>query len=175
MSIANFESVVSNARRRAIRLKEREVVPRVSDLHAVMASTRGKLEIEYTGEESSEEEVVNRLVGRAVKAVFDSHFQPDDFEEVVAEFEKGAAMEAGAALPASEYMEFYVHLPAVKEKVKRLGIGESPGELAAACELILEGLHLHHRLNKEQLLEGTRYRKMERRAAYEPRGGNDLV
>lgn len=175
MSIANFESVVSNARRRAIALGEKDVVPRVSDLQAVIASTRGKLEIEYTGEESSEEEIIVRLIGRAVKNEFDSQFELDEFKEVVEEFESGAVMEVGSGLSASEYMDFYEHLPTVKEKVGRLGIGDSPGELAAAVELILEGLHLHRSLNKEQLEKGARYRKRERKKNRGPRTDTELV
>src|SRR5258708_11613421 len=42
VSISNFENVNSNAVRRAIRLKERQAVPRVSDLTAVLASTACK-------------------------------------------------------------------------------------------------------------------------------------
>lgn len=172
MSIANFESMVANARRRAIRLGESEVVPRVCDLEAVVASSRGKLELEYAGEDRTEEEVINRLVGRAVKNVFDEHFPPGELEEVVEEFEKGAVMETGAALPASDYLDFYQHLPSVKDKAARLGIGASEGELAAAAELVLEGLHLNRRINKEQTERGVRYRKKERKARMEPKEGN---
>jgi magnesium chelatase subunit I len=46
MSVANYENIVSNATRRAIRLGERQTAPRVSDLAGVLASTTGKIEIE---------------------------------------------------------------------------------------------------------------------------------
>ena len=39
VTINNFESLISNAEKRALKCKENEIVPRVSDLHAVMAST----------------------------------------------------------------------------------------------------------------------------------------
>ena len=40
---------------RACVLGEKEIVPRVSDLHAVLASTAGKIELEYAGEDKKEE------------------------------------------------------------------------------------------------------------------------
>src|SRR4051794_18638931 len=46
VSICNQENLISNALRRSIRLGEREVCPRVSDLPAVVASTLGKVELE---------------------------------------------------------------------------------------------------------------------------------
>jgi len=46
LSIANYETLVANATRRALRHGETEVVPRVSDLDALVASTAGKVEFE---------------------------------------------------------------------------------------------------------------------------------
>src|SRR5581483_8518307 len=47
VTINNYESLVSNAEKRAVRTGEREIVPRLTDLHAVLASTAGKIELEY--------------------------------------------------------------------------------------------------------------------------------
>src|SRR6058998_2757644 len=46
LSIANHETLVANAARRALRLGEADVVPRISDLDALASSTQGKVEIE---------------------------------------------------------------------------------------------------------------------------------
>ena len=46
LSIANYETLVANAMRRSLRNGEHEVVPRVSDLDVLVASTAGKIEIE---------------------------------------------------------------------------------------------------------------------------------
>ncbi len=53
MSIANYETLLANALRRALRSGEREAVPRISDLDALDAVDRGKLELEYAGEASA--------------------------------------------------------------------------------------------------------------------------
>src|SRR3954466_2432995 len=46
LTVSNHETLVANATRRALRHGEKEVVPRVSDLDALAASTSGKVEIE---------------------------------------------------------------------------------------------------------------------------------
>jgi len=50
------------------------------------------------------------------------------------------------SLSAQEAMEWLM-----RQGLEKLNIGESPGEMASAVEFILEGLHLHNRLNKEFL------------------------
>ncbi len=175
MSISNLESVVANARRRSIVQDEKLVVPRVSDLFAVVPSARGKLELEYTGEEATEEEVIVKLVSRSVKSVFDKYFEVGELEGVISEFDRGAVMEVGPTLPASEYLDFYRYLPGVRDMVNRLEIGDTAGELAAAAELILEGLHLHRRLNKQQVSEGARYQKADHPPTPDSEGITELV
>ena len=50
VSVANYENLISNALKRAIKLNEGRAIPRISDLHALVASTAGKIEIESVGE-----------------------------------------------------------------------------------------------------------------------------
>ncbi|MGB2854451.1 MAG: sigma 54-interacting transcriptional regulator, partial [Dehalococcoidia bacterium] len=50
VSISNYENILSNAIRRGIRLDEKEVAPRICDLPLLIASTKGKIELE-SGEE----------------------------------------------------------------------------------------------------------------------------
>src|SRR5260370_40867508 len=49
VSISNFENVLSNASRRALRLKERQAAPRGSELSARIASTVGAIEVYNLG------------------------------------------------------------------------------------------------------------------------------
>ena len=46
LSVANRETLVANAARRALRLGETDVVPRIADLESLASSTQGKIEIE---------------------------------------------------------------------------------------------------------------------------------
>ena len=155
VTINNYESVISNAEKRAVRLGETEIVPRLSDLHALFASTAGKIEIEYAAEERSENEIIERLLDRAILAVFDAHFRTEDLAAVVQHFESGWGVEVSDEMRAEEYLDGVQAIPGLREAVRRLGAVESPGFIAAATELVLEGLHLHQKLNRER--EGARW------------------
>ena len=58
-------------------------------------------------------------------------------------------------MPADEYLEGIRGIPGLREAVAALGPFERPGLMAAALEFVLEGLHLHQKLNKER--DGGRY------------------
>ena len=150
VSINNYETLISNAEKRAVRTQEREIVPRLTDLHAVLASTAGQIELEYAGEEKKEEELIERLIGRAVLAVWDRLLTVEALAMVVAHFESGWGVEVSDRMPASEYREGVQKIPGLREAVARLGPFESPGLMAAAIEFVLEGLHLHQKLNKDR-------------------------
>ncbi len=66
VTINNYESVISNAEKRAVRNGENEIVPRLSDLHSLYASTAGKIELEYVGEDKKEDDLIERLTNRAI-------------------------------------------------------------------------------------------------------------
>jgi magnesium chelatase subunit I len=155
VSINNYETLISNAEKRAIRTEEREIVPRLTDLHAVLASTAGKIELEYAGEDKKEEDLIERLIGRAVLAVWDRSLSVDALARIVAHFESGWGVEVSDRMPAAEYREGVQKIPGLREAVAALGPFESPGLMAAAIEFVLEGLHLHQKLNKDR--EGGRW------------------
>ena len=151
MSISNMESLVSNAEKRAIRQKENEIVPRVSDLEAVFASTEGKMEMEYTGQNKSPEQIFEKLVQRAVKEVFTEKFDPDQLDAVVGCFRDGWWFEISADMPTEQYLSNLSALKGISDAIAKLDLPESPGATAAAVEFILEGLHLCNKLNRKEL------------------------
>jgi magnesium chelatase subunit I len=150
VTINNLESLMSNAEKRAVLNGENEIVPRLSDLHSAYASTAGKLELEYVGEDKKEEDLIERLVNRAVLKIFDHYIKVDDLKRVIAYFEEGWGVEVSDRSPSSEYLDALREVPGLREAVNQLGAFESPGLMAAASELIFEGLHLHQKLNKER-------------------------
>ena len=154
VTINNYESLISNAEKRALRCKETDIVPRVSDLHALMASTAGKIEIEYVGEEKKEGELVEKLINRSIVKVFDQHFSLNSLQKVIEYFNSGWGVEVSDNMASPDYLEGIKEIPGLKEAIKTLGIQESPALMASATEFVLEGLHLHQKLNKE--MEGGR-------------------
>jgi len=125
-------------------------VPRLSDLHSVYASTAGKIEMEYAGEEKKEEDLIERLINRAVLKVFDKHVKVDELKEIIAYFDQGWGVEVSDTAPVDEYIEAVRTIPGLRDAVAKLGPAESPALMASSAELILEGLHLHQKLNKER-------------------------
>ena len=149
MSVANYENIVSNATRRAIRLGERQTAPRVSDLAGVLASTTGKIEIEGLGE-VQEDQIVDKLIQGAVAAVFNRYFSVRDFDRLVLAFDNGLTVDASEMMPSHDYVHQLSHLDGVADAVAKLDVGGNPAAVASAVEFILEGLHLNRRLNKDE-------------------------
>ena len=154
VTINNFESLISNAEKRALRCKETEIVPRVSDLHSLLASTSGKIEMEYVGEDKKEDELVEKLINRSIIKVFDQYFSLNSLQKVVEYFNSGWGVEVSDQMPSQDYLEGIKEIPGLKEAIRSLKIQESPTLMASATEFVLEGLHLHQKLNKE--IEGGR-------------------
>ncbi len=157
-TISNGENVVSNAVRRAIRLKERQAVPRVSDLSAVMASTAGKIELDTVGD-VNEAKIVDKLAHQAIVHVFRQYFDAAEFDQLVAGFEKGLNVQVAATQPAMEYVTQLSRVGGLRVAVDKLKGHGSPALVASAVEFILEGLHLNKRLNKDEVDGQTRYRR----------------
>jgi magnesium chelatase subunit I len=156
VSIANYENVVSNAQKRAIRLGEKRVVPRVSDLIAVAASTSGKIELETIGD-AADDKVLAKLVQKAVLNVFNRSFSGGELEEVVKAFQAGLRVEVGDAMPSGEYVRQTGEVRPLHGAIKKLGASD-PAEVAAAIEFVLEGLHLGKKLNKNVVGGQMQYR-----------------
>ena len=150
MTINNFESVISNAEKRAVRLGESEVVPRISDLHALYPSTAGKIELEYMGEEQKDGDLIERLVNRAVQKVFDKYMRVENLQPIIDHFANGGGVEISDMMPSREYLEGAQNIQGLRESLTALGVDGQPSFISTATEFILEGLHLHQKLNKER-------------------------
>ncbi len=150
VSISNLETLSASAIKRAIRLGETTAAPRISDLAALIPSTTGKIELESMSDEAPEERIVDRLLSRALHAVFARRVDLDSLDDVVEAFESGLVIETGEFVPSREYVRWVHETPGLGQAVSQLGVGESPAEMASAVEFLLEGLHLHRRLNKER-------------------------
>ncbi len=103
VTIANHETLMAAALKRAVRIGEPVAAPRISDLPAVVASTAGKIELETLGDETREEKVIEKLVQRAVANVFNRHFALSELVPLIERFEAGAQAEVGETVPSSAH------------------------------------------------------------------------
>jgi magnesium chelatase subunit I len=159
MSIANYENMVSNSLKRAIRANEKQAVPRISDLRAVFASTTGKIELETMGD-AQEERVIEKLIQGAIVSTFNKYFSVRDFEDLVLAFDNGLAVEVSDSMNAMEYVHQVSHMDGMRDAIKKLDLSGEPAAVASGVEFILEGLHLNRRLNKDRMAVaggGARY------------------
>ncbi len=156
-SIADYEALLANAFRRAIRLGEKEIVPRISDLPYLVPAISGKLEFE-TVEEGREEQIIDRLMQGAALAVFNRYFSLGELDTVVARFRAGYAVEVGDQTPSADYTKLVKQTEGLDAAVEKLGGGESKPAVASAVEFVLEGLHLNKRLNKDKIAGRVQYR-----------------
>jgi len=157
LSIANYETLVANATRRSLRLGESEAVPRVSDLDALGPSTAGKIEVEAF-EDGRTEATLDHIVKAAVLGVFREHCPMERFGAVLGDFEEGTVVHTGDDVASAEYVGVLESLPALRDAVVALAGSETPAAVASAVELVLEGLHLSRRLNKDVAGSRATYR-----------------
>lgn len=157
LSVANYETLMAAAARRALRLGESEAVPRISDLDSLAASTAGKVEIESI-DEGRDGQVVERLIKGAILAVFKERVPMDRLRDAVAAFDEGVVVHAGDDVASARFVEALVAVPALRDAVVDLAGSESPAAVASAAEFVLEGLHLSKRLNKDAAGSRATYR-----------------
>jgi len=161
LSVSNYETLVASAVRRALKLRETEAVPRVSDLDALASSTSGKVEIE-TVDEGRDGQVVERIVKQAVLTVFKETVPQDRLRDAVADFDNGLVIHTGDDVASGRFVDALGASSALRGIVTQLsgapGPSESAAVIASATEFVLEGLHLAKRLNKDASGNRAAYR-----------------
>lgn len=155
MPITVLESAVSNAERRALLCGESEIVPRPTDLYAALPSITGKLELEYEGELVGADKVARELVASAAGETFEAwggEAATAELEEIVDYFERGGVFQLGDTASGAASLEGFRNVPGLIEAVREIGLGrdDSPGYMAAACELVLEALVADRRLSRTE-------------------------
>ena len=156
-SIADYESLLANALRRAIRLNENEVVPRITDLPYIVPAISGKIELE-TVEDGREDQIIEKLIQSGVVAVFNRYYNIGELDEIVNRFKGGYVLEVSDQMPTSEYVTAAKQVESLGAAVQKAGAGNDPALTACAVEFVLEGLHLNKRLNKDKLASRVQYR-----------------
>jgi magnesium chelatase subunit I len=166
MSIANLETLVSNAERRALRHGQSFAVARVSDLYWLAASSRGKLELALSEDTGDEDRLIHRLIEEAVKNVFDQFQSPKRFASVVEFVSSGNKIALGGDAPASELLQSVAKIRGFRDQLaslardldSELAQGPLAEEFEAGlAELVLHSLYAHNRLNRKMTLGGFQF------------------
>jgi magnesium chelatase subunit I len=158
VSIRSFEAIVGNAIKRCLMVNEKKAVPRITDLESTFPAILGKLELEYEVPDSNDLDILENISKRAVKIVFDEHFDLKDLLPIVDSFKKGMSAEISSTQPSKDYMDGYKVIDGLKDAVKTLVDPDNPAMASSAIEFVLEGLHLSNKLNRETLESGYLYK-----------------
>jgi magnesium chelatase subunit I len=157
-AIAAAEGVAASALRRSARTGDEPAVARVCDLPTVLPTLLGKLEFEM-GEEGREAEVVHHLLRVAVAETFRERLAGLDLSGFAAVFAEGATVETGELVPARDLLGQLGTIAGLSKVLDRLDLADDadPGHVASAVELVLEGMHLTRRIDKQQVDGRTVY------------------
>jgi magnesium chelatase subunit I len=152
LPISATENVVSNAERRALTHQETVVVPRISDIYSALPAITGKLELEYEGEMKGADYVSRELIRTAIAKAFDTHFHSSNMNQVVQWFDLGGEIQLSDNAGAQEALEALRGIQGLMEKTVKVNVGpkDSPEAQVSAAEFILEGLHAHKRIGRNE-------------------------
>jgi len=152
LPISCTENVISNAERRAIHHDEKLVVPRIGDVYAAMPAITGKLELEYEGEMKGADHVSRELIRTAVAKTYDGYFKGVDTQQIVQWFDLGGEIQLADAASAAEALPSLRGIQGLMEKLVKLNVGpkDAPEVQVSAAEFVLEGLHAHKRIGRNE-------------------------
>jgi magnesium chelatase subunit I len=166
MTISAMEALVSNVERRAVIQGEKQVQPRICDLHAAIPAITGRLELVYEGEQEGATHVAHALISRGIRKLFEECFptpqnapgEADDndvYAGIIKWFDSGNTLSISDDMSEAEYVAAIDEIPDLQDFVGKHGseIFVDLDEYVAR-EFILEGLHTHSQLSKDLLPEG---------------------
>ena len=152
LPISAIENVVSNAERRALTHREKFVVPRISDIYAALPAITGKLELEYEGEMKGADHVSRELIRTAIAKTFDAYLHGVNLSQVVQWFDLGGEIQLSDNAAAEEVLEGLSQIQGLMEKLVKLNVGpkDSAEMQVSAAEFVLEGLHAHKKIGRNE-------------------------
>src|SRR5437899_4195397 len=160
LPISVLDNVVSNAERRTIATKEKQVVPRISDVYAALPAITGKLELEYEGELQGSETIAKDLIRRAAGRTFEGRLGGANVDDILHWFDEGGALKLSMDERSETCLKGFSVVPGLLDLVDQVGLAgkKDPGTVVAACELILEGLVAEKRISRSEELGYVRAR-----------------
>ncbi|MBN9398821.1 MAG: sigma 54-interacting transcriptional regulator ['Candidatus Kapabacteria' thiocyanatum] len=176
LTIATMENVVSNAERRSYMTGEDVIAPRLCDLTRALPGITGKVELVFEGEQEGPQKVAHALIGKAVREVFRMYFpdpnvrrsrkqqgqQEDPYAPIVRWFEQGNHVDLDDTMPVDEFYGVLVQVPTLA-RLTAATLGIDPADtvrMATAMEFVLDALHQHSKIAKDDTDNGPSYRDL---------------
>ena len=152
LPISCMENVISNAERRAIRYRENMTVPRMGDVYAALPAITGKLELEYEGEMKGADFVGRELIRSAIAKTYDQYFTGANMQQVIQWFDLGGEIQLPESAASAEVLPSLRSIQGLMDKLTRVNVGpkDSAEAQVSAAEFVLEGLHAHKRIGRNE-------------------------
>ena len=152
LPISVLENMVSNAERRALEAKDDVAVPRILDLYSALPAITGKLELEYEGELKGGDTVAREIIRSAVGKIYTECFDGVNMNQVIQWFDLGGSLKLDEHADSRRMVEQLGGIQGLMEKTAALGLSanEPDAVRASAAEFILEGLHAHRRISRNE-------------------------
>ena len=175
MAISALELLISNLERRALTHGPDSAHPRLCDFQMLLPAITGKVEMVYEGEQKGAEVVARQIIGDAVRKLFDQRFprvgralgsggeeDVGPYTDIIAWFADGGEALLSDEQPFADYEAELAKVPGLLALAGGAsGVGDAaPPERAFYAEMILEGLHQHLKLAREDLDSGVTYKEM---------------
>ncbi len=154
--------------RMVIQGSDRETARMCDLFHCVPAMT-GKMELVFKGEQEGLVTVSHRIIGQAIRRVFDKHYTPngsqkprrkiksEPFGEVVSWFEKGNQVDLSDELKFEEYLGRMKKVEGLEKVTRETLKPKDDYQLAAGMEFTIEGLVQHYLVSKKYDLDTVQY------------------
>ena len=166
LSIANYETCVASARRRALLLREDPGMVRPTDLGNLFASSSGKIELDpYRDEAITEYQVIMKIIDLAIKEVFLENFPPAEydstFEAITKQIYAAGQVEISDSMPAAAYRELLEKVPALFDFLRDKKWDQDDQMLAVGMEFIFEGLTVTEKISRRRLGEISSFKSVD--------------
>lgn len=170
LTITAMEQLISSAERRAIMNGESEVIARITDVYHVVPALTGKLELVYEGEQEGAIKVAKHILGLAIKKRFVAHFpNPQEqkkqevenaYQKILDWFAEGNELEITDKMDNEEYTEVLSQVSGLNHFVRQYKPDVSDEEALVMMDTVIEGLHQHSMLGKEDVQHVRSYSDM---------------
>ena len=147
LGIAALELLVAAAERRTLRHDESAIVPRMTDLPAIVAGARGKLEVLSLEEDGAEDRLLADLLREATRAVHAEYPNADMARSVREWFAAGGIIQVGDEVSDDAIARQVAACESLARAARELA-GHDEAIVGSAAEFLLEGMHLAGQIGK---------------------------
>lgn len=170
LTITAMEQLISSAERRSIVNGESETVARITDIYHTVPALTGKLELVYEGEQEGALNVAKHIIGKAIKKSFIEHF-PDpqrqkkqedknEYQPILDWFASGNELELTDKMSNADYEKALKKVDGLEDFVEEHGEPSSDRDQLVLMDLVIEALHQHSMLGKEDIENVRSYSDM---------------